>query len=290
MSMQKVLDKAIKASETKSHRWYRTKTGRYTEYMTKREWNHFLDDMITNHTEAYCAFKNGGGKELEERTSGKYVYPPKMASYGSSSRMIYILAKDICDFKFEKQLPTYVGGTANLDGFIEKDNCFIFVEAKCHEPYHTKKERIQEPYKELYKYISESDKTPMICSTDTLVFSYNENEINFFDMKQMICHMLGIAGAVIDGKYREKDIRFLYLLFNPTKINIPDTNEKEKILDVYKRICNECNMIDFSVLFEVIFNYQKERLKKGKQIDDFAYTRKFIFRLCDADEFIKEIS
>ena len=153
-----------------------------------------------------------------------------------------------------------------------------------------KKERVREPYKELYEYISKSDKTPMKCSADTLAFSYNGNAITIFDMKQMICHMLGIAGAIIDGKYREKDIMFLYLLFNPTKINIPDTNEKENILDVYKQICNECNMIDFSVLFEVIFDYQKEQQIKKKHINDFVYARKFIFKLCDGDEFIKEIS
>ena len=88
-----------------------------------------------------------GGSELKEK-NGR---PPKMASFGSSSRMIYNLSNKKNGFHFEKKLPTTVGGTANLDGFYEDDNRYIFVEAKCHEPYNVKKTVISSKYKDLYK-------------------------------------------------------------------------------------------------------------------------------------------
>ena len=49
--------------------------------------------------------------------------------------MIYNLSNKKEGVHFEKKFPTTVGGTANIGGFFEDDNRYIFVEAKCHEPY-----------------------------------------------------------------------------------------------------------------------------------------------------------
>ena len=87
-------------------------------YMTNAEWELFLLAMSETAKKEYGA---GGGDEL----NGKNGHPPKMASYGSSSRMIYNLSKEKKGFHFEKKLPTTVGGTANLDGFYDSLLKFI---------------------------------------------------------------------------------------------------------------------------------------------------------------------
>ena len=81
----------------------------------------------------------GDGGELEEK-DGR---PPKMASFGSSSRMIYNLSNKKDGFHFEKKLPTTVGGTANLDGFYEDDARYIFCRGEVSRAVYLQKERRQ---------------------------------------------------------------------------------------------------------------------------------------------------
>lgn len=108
-SMQTALDCAIREDEGKSG-GYKVKNGTiYCNYMSKTEWDDYLGEMDETHKKQY---KDGGGGELYP---GKY--PPKMASFGSSSRFIYELSKSISGFKFEEKLDTKVGGVANIDGF-----------------------------------------------------------------------------------------------------------------------------------------------------------------------------
>lgn len=296
MSLQKKLDYVIKLDElngmSNSMEGYKTETGFYETYMSNYEWDEFLHDMEKNHADMYEMYKNGGGKELDERKSGNNIYPPKMASYGSSSRMIYNLAKDIEGFVFEEKLSTTVGGIANLDGFIEKDDTYIFVEAKCREPYGTKSSDIEIKYKDLYKYISESPVTLLNCKIIEekagkmkVEFLYNGIVIEYFDMKQMICHLLGIATAFLNGKYSDKNIKFLYLLYNPTLIDSPKCKEWDRITGIYEQTCDECNMIDFKVLYSVLFEFLKDKLK----ISDIQNKSSFTFRLCDRNNFKGEV-
>ena len=156
-------------------------------YMTNDEWDSFLSAMSEV---ARNEYGNGDGDELKER-DGR---PPKMASYGSSSRMIYNLSNKKEGFHFEKKLPTTVGGTANLDGFYEDDNRYIFVEAKCHEPYTLKNVTVSKCYEKLYKYINEQmlgsvhiDMETSKCGRYLNVEYYADGEkLERFDMKQMI--------------------------------------------------------------------------------------------------------
>ncbi|MBQ8029333.1 MAG: hypothetical protein IJ262_08030 [Clostridia bacterium] len=69
------------------------------------------------------SYGEGSGSELEVRRDKNKnpKYPPKMAFFGSSSRFIYTLVHEKMkdeNFVFELQLPTKVGGTANL-GFVK---------------------------------------------------------------------------------------------------------------------------------------------------------------------------
>ena len=219
-----------------------------------------------------------------------------MASYGSSSRMIYNLCKGKRKFHFERKLSTTVGGIANLDGFMESDDSFIFVEAKCREPYGAKSHFIQKKYKDLYEYINNyktCDLDIKIEETETLMkvdFSVDGLVISYFDIKQMICHLLGIATEFLKDPYTQK-ITFLYLCYNPELIEISDAKKRQAILSVYKEMCSECLAIDFSKLFESITEYLKKELKDIKATHEqiSAMISNFEFILCDQKSFLNYV-
>ncbi len=127
---------------------------KYDNYMSNAEWEKFINKMSESHKEN---FKDGNGGELEEKKGRFGLYPPKMASFGSSSRLIYDLSHDIEKFSFEKQLHTHVGGVANIDGFVCRGNEYIFVEAKRREIYggSHKNEEISDKYEDVYEKINE---------------------------------------------------------------------------------------------------------------------------------------
>ena len=129
MELNKTLDFAIMYDEIKKNpklqAGYTANGKPYDNYIENKCFNNFVKNMKTQHSTAYEMYCAGGGKELEERKVGENVHPPKMASFGSSSRMIYNLMKDKEGFLFEKQLHTTVGGIANLDGFMENNSKYI---------------------------------------------------------------------------------------------------------------------------------------------------------------------
>ena len=296
MQLNKALDEAIRIHETNKNSditaGYVVNGRTYPDYISNASWAEFCRDMQNNHKKAYENYKNGDGKELDERKVDANVYPPKMASFGSSSRFIYNLMKKDADFSFEEQLPTTVGGTANLDGFRKTETGYIFVEAKCREPYSVKNNICGQKYKALYDFITESDKTPLTVDMDLtkgkehemeVVFKYNNEEIKYFDIKQMISHLAGVGTAFLNGKYEIADIYFIYLLFNPTKILIGNPKAKDQIEGIYNNVCNICNTINFKNLFEIILGFlqDKKELGKDKNISDIA--ENFSFVLCDQD-------
>ena len=109
MELNKILDYAIMADETAKNSdvksGYITNGKPYNNYLSNDSFARFVEDMKTNHPTAYEMYGKGGGKELEERKVGANIYPPKMASFGSSSRMIYNLTKDTDGFLFERNCP-----------------------------------------------------------------------------------------------------------------------------------------------------------------------------------------
>ena len=217
-----------------------------------------------------------------------------MASYGSSSRMIYNLCKNISDFHFEKKFHTKIGGISNLDGFMEKEDQDIFVEAKCREPYGKKSCLIERKYRELYRYISQDTACNLNIDTEDVeekmrvTFSVGDLVISCFDVKQMICHLLGIAMKCLKA-FNGKKISFLYLCYNPKLIEIIDPLKQERIFDTYDKMCAECKAIDFVALFGSIIKYLKEEINMGEATDIEAsqILSRFTFALCDQNDFMK---
>lgn len=299
MDLQKELDLAIKNYEFLNNpslqAGYKISEERvYDTYMGNSCWENFKLAVEKKYPAAFEKFNEGSGKELEERKVGRYIFPPKMASFGSSSRMIFNMSKDIPGFQFEEKLPTTVGGIAHMDGFLEKDEEFVLVEAKCREPYVKKDNIIEVKYKELYQFITESDATSVCCKMEDrpdgkmkVFFHSNDKDIEYFDIKQMISHLLGIGTAFLNGKYEGKPVKFLYLLFNPMKVEFENKTVCEIICDTYKQVCSECSSIDFKDLFREILAFLQQQRGLGPEKDIADIVRGFSFELCDQEEYLK---
>lgn len=278
MNVTKALDMAIKLAEKGSTDGGYEINGAVKEsYMTNAEWSAFKAEMSEDALAEYSA---GGGDELSEK-NGR---PPKMASYGSSSRMIYMLSREKEGFHFEKKLPTTVGGTANLDGFCEEEDRNIFVEAKCHEPYSAKTSTVSKAYAPLYSYLNEcmagsfyAEMTDLPDGKNMDVkFYFDGEEIEYFDVKQVICHLLGIATGMLKGDVRPVQTDFIYLVYDPTELQL-DSDVREKIEAVYERLCYEVNAVDTATILRVIFAYLKDTVYGGALSDEVIENVIFTF-------------
>lgn len=290
MNIVEKLDLAIKKKEKGTTDGYyavscEKGTLNKTTYMTNDEWDIFKSNMSEN---ARREYGEGGGDEL----NGKNGRPPKMASYGSSSRMIYNLSYKKEGFHFEEKLPTTVGGKANLDGFYEDCNRYVFVEAKCHEPYTVKKNVVSKSYKKLYEYINERmmgniriDMKTSKCGKYLNVDYYADTEkLQHFDLKQMICHLLGIATGMLEGSLKRKQTDFIYLLYDPTELDI-EAGAKAAVDEIYERTCYECNLVDFSELYRVILDFLRieKYPNRATEEDVDGMVLKFTFTLASQD-------
>ena len=245
----------------------------YNNYLSNEAWKSFLDSMSDSHKKQY---KDADGGELDSKKGKWGMMPPKMASFGSSSRLIYECSKSISGFCFEKQLPTQLGPRpANLDGYLCRQDEDIFVEAKCREIYSSHiNQKVSVVYKDVYEHIKEKnpnyfgykaydiEKYPNHISCS---FILNQRFIYHFDVKQLICHFLGISANILQNK-ANTNIRFIYLIFNPN-FDTDFSNEyierfKTKILDEYQETVDEIRSFgDFKWLFDAVMDYQSNNLK-----------------------------
>lgn len=246
-----ILDAAIRTSETKdetSKFGYETNGYSYLNYMSNTEWKNFIKTITPK-------------KHLISLKGEMAGNPPHMASYGSSSRFVWNQLHDIKDIEFEKTLPTHVGNSAHLDACLKNR---VFVEAKCHEIYVTSHKGCK-AYKEVYDYIS--SKYPKLECDKSLKFSINGKHICHFDLKQIICHFLAIAAGILTRKI-ETNISFVYMIYNPESVkeHIEAIGEEHwsSISQAYNETLKEIDSIDMKLLFNTIFEFQKENPKVKK--------------------------
>lgn len=290
MGVLDAFDAAIASSENLES-GYVVNNRTYYSYLSNEEWSIWLSKMSEEHR---CQFDNGSGGELEPK-NGR---PPKMASFASSSRMIYKLSKDIPGFQFEKQLPTKVGGTANLDGYLERKNTQIYIEAKCREPYsHASIQTIKQNYKPLYSYLREKMPRIFSCVMEDIsdsremrvVFFCKGKLVQYFDIKQMICHMLGIANDMLNPN-SSKSVLFLYLLYNPCNLNLPE-EYAEDVLRIYQDTCWAATSYDFTEMYGHIVDYfVRERKISLSEAQIDAIKKSFRFALTDQTTYLNYIS
>lgn len=297
-NMATALDCAIRDSEvendTKKY-GYKVKNNVYYNYMSNEYWKFFRKDMPEEHRNQ---FDNGSGGELKEKKGRWGIYPPKMASFGSSSRMIYELSKDIPGFCFEEQLDTRVGGIANLDGFLKKDNKYIYIEAKRREIYSSthESEEIKEIYLPVYEWVEDKcgKKYFSFKKADAkeegikkvTFYLNNNNPVQYFDLKQLICHFLGITYDLAKHSINNADVRFLYLIFNPEEVEGKIAgNYRDKIMNRYKNVVKFINDNNDTIkdIFQAVLAYQLE-IHKFKKPEV-----RFEFKLVDQNTYKYEL-
>ena len=277
--MPTALDCAIRDSEGKMGGYKVKKSGTsYYNYMSNEEWIGYLGEMDETHKKQY---KDGGGGELYP---GKY--PPKMASFGSSSRFIYELSKDKREFEFEEKLDTKVGGVANLDGFIKTKDKYIYVEAKRREIYGAShvNEKIKVVYQDVYNNIKKhvaNFSYEMLGKEDeegnkNCTFKIEGKEVKYFDLKQLICHFLGITYDIAKHSVKNAKVKFLYLLYNPKDVkNYIDERYHKRVLDRYDEVKDfiDKNIDIFKSIFDTILEYQINSHRLPEIKIDFEFKR-----------------
>ena len=277
--MQTALDCAIRDYEHNIEAGYIINGTQYFNYICNQEWKKYLNDMKPCHKNQYGM---GAGGELKE---GKY--PPKMASFGSSSRLIYELSKDIDGFIFEEKLDTRVGGTAHLDGFLRRGCDYIYIEAKRREIYGSSHEneeiksvyepvfnKIKEVCGSLFDYQSVECKTKKEEDTRKVTFIVNGKSVKYFDLKQLICHFLGITYDIAKHPVSKVKVTFLYLVYNPKdlKQNI-DKSYCKRIMKRHEDVVEfiKTNISLFNEIFQAILQYQVDTHKLEKPEIDFDF-------------------
>ena len=276
-SREKALDYAIRdyeCNEKSVGYGYEIAGNKYWNYLSNKSWEEFLKSMSSLHRAQY---NDADGGELEVKQGRWGIYPPKMASFGSSSRFLYNISKNIECFQFEKLLPTRVGGSANLDGYITRGDGDVFVEAKCREIYSSHKTiKVSNVYEEIYKELQElypkfsfkNNGRPIKNGKEdnehfNCTFKFNGKEIIHFDIKQLICHFLAISANILENENANKNIKFIYLIFNPKEVieQVEKESYKKQIIEIYGDTKKEItDYFDMELLFESIFEIQAKRL------------------------------
>ena len=300
-SREKALDYAIRdyeCNEKSVGYGYEIAGNKYWNYLSNKSWEEFLKSMSSLHRAQY---NDADGGELKVKQGRWGIYPPKMASFGSSSRFLYNISKNIECFQFEKLLPTRVGGSANLDGYITRGDGDVFVEAKCREIYSSHKTiKVSNVYEEIYKELQElypefsfkNNGRPIKNGKEdnehfNCTFKFKGKEIIHFDIKQLICHFLAISANILENENANKNIQFIYLIFNPNEVieQVEKESYKKQIIDIYGDTKKEItDYFDMEQLFKSIFKIQAKRL--GLEGEKYSL---FEFHLVDQDNYKEKI-
>jgi hypothetical protein len=280
----------------------------YKTHYTNSKWEEFVSEMKMDYPEAYDRYYNCPGGEMKEYYDKRWkqLLPPKMASYGSSSRFIYMISRHIPSFWFEEGLPISFPGygkeaEASLDGFYEK-KC-IFVEAKCHEFYNSLNTEFKEKYEDFYNYLVDATggRFSFVVNKKfrkpTVRFSWEKTPITQFDLKQVLCHLLGIAKKTLqdNGKYVPT---LVYLVYKPSPELLGVVEKRfgkrtaNTIKSHWEKECKEYILIPIQQLYKHVVNYLYEKKGVGQNVNEEDLKRissSFCTRLCNQDDFLSFI-
>ena len=286
MTLVKSFDLAKKKSENGDiSNGYIIGGNTFYSYLTNNEWDEFMKNMPSAFSKEY---DNGGGSEMKEYVRDGKKYPPKMASYGSSSRFIYELGRNIHELEFEKKLPTKLGrGKANLDGYIESKN--VYIEGKCHEIYSKPSCQLKQPHIEL---INDLVRTVGKFSYENNTFRWDGESIGNFDLKQMLCHLSGIANERLDNG--GDVVNFIYLVYKPTGSlleNIDKDSYRHKVSEKYEEeisvLTKKIGEEGFRSIYLGILQHFNNGRKTGIELEKLA--EGFHLFVCSQDDFKSQI-
>lgn len=222
----------------------------YDDYYTKTAFDDFLNDMEQNYKPLYNRIIECSGSETIEKDNN----PPKMASVASSSRFCNLALRDgfkelgIDKVIVEEKCPIAdMRGNvnANLDAYCQENNTYI--EVKCHEIFDTHTDKMSGQYRKHLKsefHIDVDIEDESEVALDFKDFGV-EKEKPRFDIKQLLCHLLGIKN--VKGK---EPATLMYLFFKPIA-------EKEQDNDLIDEVFAELEA-------------EMERIFNSKPIKTFA--------------------
>lgn len=236
----------------------------YEEYYAEEEFNKFIEEMKNDYPNHYKKYngdeevtdnKGGAGGELVKKASRYGLMPPKMASVASSSRFCYLALRDGTDVfdlnrvltkkdvEFEKECKISADSPTapQLDAYIKDEECDIFVEAKCHEIFDKHKPEFKNKYLNYFKennmfsnILPKEDKTAETFELPLSIFDIVKDSTRF-DIKQFVCHLLGIK-----VQSKGKKAKLVYLFFKPSS---DDSEIKLKINEIFDELADEIKSI-----------------------------------------------
>ena len=225
---------------------------KYDTYYSNLVFSTFIDNMKSKNINHYHQYNSGNGSELKERKG----IPPKMACVGSSSRFCYIalndvnwensILKGVPEFEYSCPIDGIRGTSPQLDAFFKESNTYF--EVKCHEIFEKHPVILSSAYWNLIygegndfrfnvtgtlNHGKENSKQFQI-SLEEFGF-HKEKEKSMFDIKQLLCHLLGIKYSKKKDE-KSQNAELVYLFFIP---QCSDTNDSNKINREFKNLKRE---------------------------------------------------
>lgn len=226
---------------------YKMGSKSYPSYYNRDSFTAFKLEMGFCHPEHYNRYINGQGSELLETES-----PPKMASVASSSRFAYLALRwgaqaiggtDHVEFEHECRIQGIRGTAPQLDAYTADENGNpIYVEVKCHEIFDPHKIELKAAYWEnIYGEKNAFGFPAKKAKKDSATFDIPldqfgiTGEKSMMDIKQLLCHLMGIASQ----KEQKQPATLVYLFFKPAV-----TGSHHTILDgIFSRLTKEIDCI-----------------------------------------------
>ena len=192
-----------------------------------------------------------------------------------------------------------------MDGYLESKG--VFVEAKCHEFYTSHTTIFKKQYKGFYQYLQ--DKTNGFFKyyvdsnkkTPTVSFSWNNTPITQFDLKQVLCHLLGIAKKTINEKGKQIPT-LVYLIYKPSEelLDNVESIDCKQTADAIKRCwgkeleeINTINATGFGLLYNCVVHFLCDEKGIGQELlpgDLERIAKAFQFKLCDQDNYSSTVN
>lgn len=194
----------------------------YANYYSNQSFLKFVEEMKSSrYNKIFMAYSDGKGNELAEHIGRYGKLPPKMASVASSSRFCFLALKDGADalggtgsvkFEHECRIANISGIAPQLDAYVENEN--IFIEAKCHEIFDPHRIVMKNKYWDLIygnnQFGLDQSKNNYEAEFEILLPLFGLDKAHsMFDIKQFLCHLLGITSQSRNSK------RLVYMFFMP---------------------------------------------------------------------------
>lgn len=218
----------------------------YPNYLSENDFQEFISEMKNRYPQAYQKYAHAKGSELAHTANKGKNIPPKMSSIASSSRFCYLALRDGAqalqggkvEFEFECRIDGIWGTAPQMDAYSAEGN--LFIEVKCHEIFDTHNLSLSHQY---YSWLCESPngfglkllkpetKNNILLSHS--IFGADENCM--FDIKQLLCHLMGIASTS-----KKQPATLVYLFFKP---QLTDQAIQKQVDDVFDALAAEINAI-----------------------------------------------